>query len=76
MKIKNDVKGPSIGNNKNTGGKGFIDTESVLYDVLNDPGQLNKINDKKIISKMNNLIFDKMIENDAPKEVIKRFFSK
>ena len=46
MKIKNDVKGPSIGNNKNTDGKGFIDTESVLYDVLNENKILGLVSDQ------------------------------
>ena len=74
MKIKNDDKGPSIGNDHGGDAMGFVDTDSALYDIITDPGQLNKINDKDIISKMNNLIFDKMNENDAPKEVISRFF--
>ena len=55
---------------------GFVDTESALYDMINDPGQLNKLDDENIISKMNDLIYDKMIENDAPKEVVNRFFKK
>ena len=54
--------------------KGFLDTDSALYNIKNDPGQINKIEDRDIIKKMNNLIFDKMTENDAPKEVISRFF--
>ena len=73
MKIQNDDRGPSIGNDDSFK-KGFVDTDSALYDIKNDPGQINKIEDKDIIKKMNNLIFDKMTENDAPKEVISRFF--
>jgi len=73
MKIQNDDRGPSIGNDDSLE-KGFVDTDSALYDIKNDPGQINKIEDRDIIKKMNNLIFDKMTENDAPKEVISRFF--
>ena len=76
MKIKNDDKGPSIGNSNGGDNMGFVDTESALYDMINDPGQLNKLDDENIISKMNDLIYDKMIENDAPKEVVNRFFKK
>ena len=76
MKIKNDDKGPSIGNSNGGDNMGFVDTESALYDMINDPGQLNKLDDETIISTMNELIYDKMIENDAPKEVVNRFFKK
>ena len=76
MKIKNDDKGPSIGNSNGGDNMGFVDTESALYDIINDPGQLNKLDDETIISNMNDLIYDKMIENDAPKEVVNRFFKK
>ena len=76
MKIKNDDKGPSIGNSNGGDNMGFVDTESALYDMINDPGQLNKLDDENIISNMNDLIYDKMIENDAPKEVVNRFFKK
>ena len=76
MKIKNDDKGPSIGNSNGGDNMGFVDTESALYDMINDPGQLNKLDDENIISTMNDLIYDKMIENDAPKEVVNRFFKK
>ena len=74
LKIKNDEEGPAIGNE--TGGKDdmkFEDTQTALYDIRNDPGQLNNIVDSKAKELLTKEMQRKMIENDAPKEVLERF---
>ena len=74
LKIKNDEEGPAIGNE--VGGKDsmkFEDKKTALYDIINDPGQLNNIIDSKVKDLMTKEMQRKMIENDAPKEVLERF---
>jgi arylsulfatase A-like enzyme len=74
LKIQNQENGPAIGND--SGGKDsmkFEDTVTSLYDITIDPGQLNNIIDSPIKAKMLKEMKKKMIENDAPKEVLQRF---
>ena len=51
----------------------FEDTQTALYDIRNDPGQLNNIVDSKAKELLTKEMQRKMIENDAPKEVLERF---
>ena len=74
LKIQNQEDGPAIGND--SGGKDsmkFEDTVTSLYDITIDPGQLNNIIDSPIKAEMLKEMKRKMIENDAPKEVLQRF---
>ena len=59
----------------NVNGAGFVDTQTSLYDLKEDPGQLKRINDLDIENRMKEIIMDKIIENDAPKELVERFKS-
>ena len=52
----------------------YADVKNYLFDIKNDPGQLNPINDDKIIEEMKNLIIKKIHENDAPKEIYDKYF--
>ena len=56
-------------------GAGFLDTQTSLYDLKEDPGQLKRIKNSDIENRMKKIIMDKIIENDAPKELIERFKS-
>ena len=74
LKIQNQEDGPAIGND--SGGKDsmkFEDTVTSLYNIKIDPGQLNNIIDSPIKYEMLKEMKRKMIENDAPKEVLQRF---
>jgi arylsulfatase A-like enzyme len=74
LKIKNDEEGPAIGNE--IGGKDsmkFEDKKTAVYDIINDPGQLNNIVNSEVKDTMLKEMQRKMIENDAPKEVLERF---
>ena len=48
------------------------DTETVLYDIINDPGQTKLVTDPKLIKKFNDALFKLMEENNAPEETTKR----
>jgi arylsulfatase A-like enzyme len=49
------------------------ETVTVLYDLQEDPGQMQPITDPKIIDRLNREMFRLMRELDAPKETILRF---
>jgi len=51
----------------------FEDKKTALYDIINDPGQLNNIVNLEVKDTMLKEMQRKMIENDAPKEVLERF---
>ena len=48
------------------------DTQSVIYDVLSDPGQVKPITDRSIFDRLNKEMMRLINENDAPMEVILR----
>lgn len=52
---------------------GFADTETVLYDLLSDPGQENPIQLPEIEARLCGLIAREMIAHDAPAELFQRF---
>ena len=51
----------------------FEDKKNALYDLFNDPGQLNPIEQPEIIKQMKSIMLDKMQKNDAPTEILERF---
>ena len=54
------------------GWKFFKDTETVLFDILNDPEQNVPIENKKIENKLIDSMKNMMEINDAPKEAFTR----
>ena len=48
------------------------DTQSVIYDVLSDPGQTKPITDRSIFDRLNKEMMRLINENDAPIETILR----
>jgi arylsulfatase A-like enzyme len=48
------------------------DTNTVLYDLHNDPGQTTPINDPDVVERLNKALFRLMAENDAPAEAVQR----
>ena len=48
------------------------ETQSAIYDVLNDPNQSKKIEDPKVKSKLNSELLRLIKENDAPTEALMR----
>ena len=73
LKIRNDEEGPAIGNEFGAGAMKFEDKKNALYDLFNDPGQLNPIEQPEIIKQMKSIMLDKMQKNDAPTEILERF---
>ena len=74
VKIKNDEAGPAIGNE--TGGKDdmkFEDTNTAIYNIENDPGQLENLINSSEKERLSKEMKKKMVENDAPNEVLERF---
>ncbi len=74
LKIQNDEAGPAIGNE--TGGKDdmkFEDTNTAIYNIEEDPGQLKNIVNSYEKERLLEEMKRKMIENDAPSEVLERF---
>ena len=51
----------------------FEDKKNALYDLFNDPWQLNPIKQPEIIKQMKSIMLDKMQKNDAPTEILERF---
>lgn len=54
-------------------GGGFGDTETVLYDLLDDPEQIHPFRDEKIESRFFEALTQAMIAHDAPPELYDRF---
>jgi hypothetical protein len=48
------------------------ETQSAIYDVLNDPNQSKKIEDPKVKSKLSSELLRLIKENDAPTEALMR----
>ena len=48
------------------------DTQSVIYDVLSDPGQTKPVTDRSIFDRLNKEMMRLINENDAPMETILR----
>ena len=69
LKIKGSAKTPLY---RKLGWKFFKDTETVLFDILNDPEQNFPIEDKKIENKLIDSMKNMMEINDAPKEAFTR----
>ena len=69
LKIKGSAKTPLY---RKLGWNFFKDTETVLFDILNDPEQNFPIEDKKIENKLIDSMKNMMEINDAPKEAFTR----
>ena len=67
------LKVPYMKKKKNQNIMSNINNASVLFDISNDPVQLNPIEDQKLIKNMKNQIFQKITELEAPKELLNRF---
>jgi len=50
----------------------MLDTETVLFDLKNDPGQTTPINDADVITRLDATLFKLMVENCAPAETLAR----
>ena len=48
------------------------DTNTVLYDLENDPGQTKPVTDAAVVERLNEALFSLMAENDAPDEAMRR----
>ena len=66
-----------IGLKKKTdsGYKGYADTKSALYNLNNDPGQLDSIQDDDLILKYKKLMIDQIKQYDPPKELLQNYFN-
>ena len=67
------LKVPYTKKKKNQNIMSNINNASVLFEISNDPVQLNPIEDQKLTKKMKNQIIKKIIELEAPKEILDRF---
>jgi len=54
--------------------KTFLDTKTVLFNIKNDHKQLNPIVCDSAISRMRETLLTKIKENDAPSDLIKKYF--
>jgi len=54
--------------------KSLVNTKSALYNLKDDPGQLNPINDKNLIKKYKELMLREIKSYDPPKELLKNYF--
>ena len=60
---------------KTDGGyKGFEDTKSALYNLIDDPGQLSPIADEKKSKEYQQIMIDIINKYDPPEELIKNYF--
>ncbi|MCR9138728.1 MAG: sulfatase-like hydrolase/transferase [Alphaproteobacteria bacterium] len=57
----------------NHDGDGFEDTETRLYDLRKDPGELHPIRDEDVERRLLRALGKVMLEHDAPKEMMQRF---
>ena len=57
------------------GFKSLEDTKSALYNIVEDPGQLNPLQDRHLISKYKEKMIDSIKENDPPKELLANYFN-
>ena len=51
------------------------DTKSALYDLKEDPGQLNQIHDNDLISQYKDLMLKEIKLYDPPKELLENYFN-
>jgi arylsulfatase A-like enzyme len=65
-----NLKGQPVGH-KGQGG-GYEDTSTTLYDLQNDPNQMNPFRDEAIEARLLELLYGLMLENEAPKEAFIR----
>lgn len=56
-----------------TQGGGFAETETVLYDMVDDPGQVRSLDDAEILQHMTSATAAAMAEAEAPPELFNRF---
>jgi hypothetical protein len=54
-------------------GMGFADTQSQLFDLVNDPGQAKPIESPDIVERLRQQIIKNMMSLDAPDESYRRF---
>ena len=55
--------------------KSLVNTKSALYNLKDDPGQLNPINDKNLINKYKELMLNEIKSYDPPKELLLNYFN-
>lgn len=70
MKIGGHPKLPMYGE---IGMDFFQDSETVLFDIEADPGQLSPINDAATLDRLSEMMSEMMRLNEAPKEAFERF---
>ena len=54
--------------------KFLVNTKSALYNLHEDPGQLNPIEDKSLLAKYKELMINVIKENDPLKELLFNYF--
>ena len=57
------------------GFKSLEDTKSALYNIIEDPGQLNPLQDQHLIIKLKEKMISSIKENDPPKELLANYFN-
>ena len=57
------------------GFKPLEDTKSALYNIVEDPGQLNPIMDQHLINKYKDKMINLIKDNDPPKELLSNYFN-
>ena len=57
------------------GFKSLEDTKSALYNIIEDPGQLNPLQDQHLIIKYKEKMINSIKENDPPKELLANYFN-
>ena len=54
--------------------KSLVNTKSALYNLREDPGQLNPIYDQNLISKYKKIMVEEIKKYDPPKELLINYF--
>lgn len=67
LRAANDAKRPP------TQGGGFAEAETVLYDMVQDPGQVRPLDDPELLRRMMTETAAAMAEAEAPPELFERF---
>ena len=57
------------------GFKTLEETKSALYNIVEDPGQLNPVQDQNLINKYKDKMINLIKNNDPPKELLNNYFN-
>lgn len=52
--------------------EGAVDAKTVIYDLQEDPGQENPLDNEEVRARLNTILFELMAINDCPKETLQR----